>query len=90
MQIVSNASAISQSKVQPVGDEAIEVVSGENVYWSADSSSLVLVIARHGRQEVASVTVPGGRCRKRRIGSASAAAGTSVQSVAAFTACTFG
>ena len=51
---------VATEKVQPLGDEGIEVVSGENVYWSADSQSLVLVLARHGRVEVASVKVPGG------------------------------
>jgi dipeptidyl aminopeptidase/acylaminoacyl peptidase len=46
--------------VRPLGDEAIEVVSGDSVHWSEDSSEVIFVLARHGRQEVACVTVPGG------------------------------
>jgi dipeptidyl aminopeptidase/acylaminoacyl peptidase len=51
---------VATEEVRPLGDEGIEVVSGENVFWSPDSSSLVLMIARRGRVELASVAVPGG------------------------------
>jgi dipeptidyl aminopeptidase/acylaminoacyl peptidase len=55
---------IASGTVRPLGDEAIEVVSGKSVYWSQDSSQVVLVLARHGRQEVAAVSVESGELKR--------------------------
>ncbi|MFN3668959.1 MAG: S9 family peptidase [Brevundimonas sp.] len=47
--------------VQPLGDETIEVESGDNVHWSEDSRALYFVLVRRGLQEVASIQVADGR-----------------------------
>ncbi|WOD14027.1 S9 family peptidase [Paraburkholderia kirstenboschensis] len=47
-----------------LGDESIEVVSGSTVFWSHDSKRLYCVLARHGRQEVAAVSVPDGQLER--------------------------
>ncbi|WP_019140607.1 S9 family peptidase [Noviherbaspirillum massiliense] len=52
---------VAADRVRPLGDESIEVVSGKTVYWSQDSSKVVLVLARKGRHEVVSVSVPEGQ-----------------------------
>jgi dipeptidyl aminopeptidase/acylaminoacyl peptidase len=51
---------IETATVRALGDEAIEVVAGDTVHWSEDSSEVIFVLARHGRQEIACVTVPTG------------------------------
>jgi dipeptidyl aminopeptidase/acylaminoacyl peptidase len=55
---------VATNSVKPLGDEALEVVSGKTVYWSPDSSKVVLVLARRGRQEVATVSVPSGELNR--------------------------
>ncbi|CAH2804121.1 MAG: tolB protein precursor, periplasmic protein involved in the tonb-independent uptake of group A colicins [uncultured Paraburkholderia sp.] len=47
-----------------LGDQSIEVVSGRTVFWSHDSTHLYLVLARHGRQEIATVSVPDGKLER--------------------------
>lgn len=47
-----------------LGDDDIEVVSGRTVFWSHDSTRLYFVLARHGRQEVASIAVPDGTLQR--------------------------
>jgi len=48
------------SEVRGLGDESIEVVSGDNVCWSEDSRSVRVIVAQRGRQIVAQVSVPEG------------------------------
>jgi dipeptidyl aminopeptidase/acylaminoacyl peptidase len=47
--------------VSALGDESIEVVSGDGVQWASDSSSVTVVIARRGRQVIVKVGVPDGK-----------------------------
>jgi dipeptidyl aminopeptidase/acylaminoacyl peptidase len=54
---------VQGGSVTPLGDDSIEIVSGQNVHWMPDSSGVVVVLARHGRQEVAAISVPDGRVR---------------------------
>jgi dipeptidyl aminopeptidase/acylaminoacyl peptidase len=49
--------------VSALGDESIEVESGDTVKWSADSSKVFFVRAHRGLKEVASVSVPDGTLR---------------------------
>jgi dipeptidyl aminopeptidase/acylaminoacyl peptidase len=51
---------VETSRVNGLGEDSIEVVSGDSVQWSQDSSQVIFVLARRGLQEVACVTVPGG------------------------------
>jgi dipeptidyl aminopeptidase/acylaminoacyl peptidase len=49
-----------ERQAAPLGDDSIEVVSGNGVQWSPDSQDVSLVVARNGRQIGARVSVPGG------------------------------
>jgi dipeptidyl aminopeptidase/acylaminoacyl peptidase len=48
-------------QVQPLGDETVEVESGDSVLWSEDSASLYFILMRRGLQEIASISVPDGK-----------------------------
>lgn len=52
---------VERGCVEALGPDWIEVVSGQSVHWSLDGTSLVALLARNGRQEVVSVSVPDGR-----------------------------
>ncbi|MEZ2355012.1 prolyl oligopeptidase family serine peptidase [Caballeronia sp. RCC_10] len=52
---------VDTGETHGLGDEDIEVVAGATVFWAQDSSSVFLVQARNGRQEITSVSVPGGQ-----------------------------
>ncbi|MEZ2354880.1 prolyl oligopeptidase family serine peptidase [Caballeronia sp. RCC_10] len=43
-----------------LGDEDIEVVSGSTVFWTQDSSKVLFVQARNGRQEITAISIPDG------------------------------
>lgn len=47
--------------VRPLGEEGLEVESGDSVHWSEDSQSLVFIQVRRGLQEVASISISDGR-----------------------------
>jgi len=47
---------IDQS-VRPLGDEDLEVESGDSVCWSDDSSTIYFILARRGLQEVAAIRI---------------------------------
>jgi dipeptidyl aminopeptidase/acylaminoacyl peptidase len=51
---------VHANTVSGLGDESIEVVSGDSVQWSHDSSQLICILARRGLHEVACVDVPSG------------------------------
>lgn len=47
--------------VRPLGADDIEVESGTNVHWSADSSALIFVVVQRGMQHIASIRVADGQ-----------------------------
>jgi dipeptidyl aminopeptidase/acylaminoacyl peptidase len=51
---------LATGETHGLGDEDIEVVSGATVSWFEDSSKAFFLLARRGRQEIVSITVPGG------------------------------
>jgi dipeptidyl aminopeptidase/acylaminoacyl peptidase len=53
--------ALASGKVAPLGDASLELQSGNPICWRADSTALLAVVSRHGRQEIVSVSVPEGR-----------------------------
>jgi dipeptidyl aminopeptidase/acylaminoacyl peptidase len=55
---------LETGETRGLGDESIEVVSGRTVFWSPDSSRLYRVLAHHGRQQIATVCVPGGKLER--------------------------
>lgn len=51
---------VAEGTTAPLGDDWIEIASGQSVCWSADASRVFVVLAHKGRQEIASVSVPDG------------------------------
>lgn len=51
---------LADGSVHALGDDSIEVVSGQSVHWSADSSKVFFVLGQNGLQVVASASVPDG------------------------------
>jgi dipeptidyl aminopeptidase/acylaminoacyl peptidase len=47
--------------VSPLGSEDIEVVSGDSVHWTEDSSAILFVRAWRGRQEIVSLRIADGK-----------------------------
>jgi dipeptidyl aminopeptidase/acylaminoacyl peptidase len=47
--------------VAPLGDESVEVESGDSVHWPADSSRVIFILVRRGVQHVASISVADGK-----------------------------
>jgi dipeptidyl aminopeptidase/acylaminoacyl peptidase len=52
---------VAEGTTTPLGDDWIEIASGQSVCWSPDSSSVFVVLAHEGRQEIASVSVRDGK-----------------------------
>ena len=53
---------VDQGTIRPIGAESLEVLSGEDVYWNGDGSSLTMIVVRNGRSQIARLTVPEGHC----------------------------
>jgi len=51
---------MQDEQVRPLGDEAVEIESGDSVMWSEDSATLYFILMRRGLQEIASISVPDG------------------------------
>lgn len=51
-------------KVRSLGEEGLEVASGDSVHWSEDSESLYFILARHGLKEVASIRLADARVKR--------------------------
>jgi dipeptidyl aminopeptidase/acylaminoacyl peptidase len=49
--------------VRALGDEGLEVESGDSVHWGEDSRSLIFILVRRGLQEVAQIRVPDGELK---------------------------
>lgn len=47
--------------VRPLGDETLEVESGDSVFWSRDCTKIYFILARRGLQEVASIRIADGK-----------------------------
>lgn len=50
-------------KVSPLGEEEIEIVDGQAVFWDEDSRGVFFIAARCGIQEVGYIAVPSGQYR---------------------------
>ncbi len=60
---------LASGEVQPLGDDGIEVLGEAGaLHWARDSSHLVFVLAREGRREVATLSVPQGVLQRRVTG----------------------
>jgi dipeptidyl aminopeptidase/acylaminoacyl peptidase len=55
---------VETGDTRALGDDSIEVVSGRTVFWSPDSTRVYFVLARHGRQEIAAISVPDGKLER--------------------------
>lgn len=51
---------VNSGRVQPLGDEGIEVEPGSNLYWSTDSCAVLLLVTQRGVQQLVRVSVPDG------------------------------
>jgi dipeptidyl aminopeptidase/acylaminoacyl peptidase len=51
---------MERDEIRPLGDQDAEVASGQNVCWSEDGASVMLVTVRRGRHEIVSVSVTDG------------------------------
>jgi len=52
---------LTDGSIFPLGDESLEIVSGQAVHWAPDCSSIIALLARQGRQEIVAVSVPEGK-----------------------------
>lgn len=55
---------MDSGRVHGLGPEDLEVVATDEIRWSDDSARVLLVLARHGVHEVATVGVPDGRVQR--------------------------
>lgn len=52
---------VAKKSVAPLGDDSIEVVSGQSVHWGEDGRYVMAVLAIRGRQDVCRISVPDGK-----------------------------